>query len=59
MSTAIPASPEAIREYWNEFAKIGPRHAALARWVYHLRWNVSAKFANGWLAPELEGRVVH
>jgi hypothetical protein len=40
--------------YWQAFASIGPRHAAMARWVYVLGWQVSSTFARGWLAPEMD-----
>lgn len=50
---SIPVSKETLAAYWEAYASIGPRHAAMARWVYRYGWKVGDAFALGWLAPEM------
>lgn len=39
--------------YWREFAKVGPRHKNVKRWVHDLGWNVSPAALDAYLAPEV------
>lgn len=50
---SITVGHHALKAYWEAYASIGPRHAAMARWVARYGWKVSDSFAHSWLAPEL------
>jgi len=38
--------------YWREFAKVGPRHANVKRWVADLGWGAARGVLEAYLAPE-------
>lgn len=45
-------SPTTYKAYWHEFARIGPRHANVKRWMVDLGWTAEPSVFNAYLAPE-------
>ncbi len=46
------ASADFNRAYWREFAKTGPRHANVKRWIVDLEWTAAPGVWAAYLAPE-------
>jgi len=45
-------SPTVYRAYWREYARLGPRHANVKRWLVDLGWMAEPGVLDAYLAPE-------
>jgi hypothetical protein len=50
--TAMLISPQAWGAYRSAFRSLGPKHRAVDRWRYDLKWNVPDHVVSDWLADE-------
>jgi hypothetical protein len=45
-------SPTTYQAYWREFARLGPRHANVKRWLVDCGWTAEPSVFDVYLAPE-------